>query len=519
MESTAYTVPQILLALLPLLWLLAGLGPLKLPSHVAGLVALGLTAAVACLVYGMGAAPAAGAGLEGAALALFPIVWVVVSAVFVYNVSVSTGSMETIKRTLSGLSPDRRVQALILAFGFGGFLEAVAGFGTAVAIPAGIMAAMGFNPLLAATACLIANTIPVAFGVLGIPVITLAQVTDLNLTRLALYTALQLIPFIVALPLVLVAFVTGGARHIRGAAGISVASGAAFALGQTLAAAFIGAELAAVVGSLAALAVIVLWTKVRPVRNPWLFPGEAVNPEAQAHREPLAASLKAWSPYVIALIIILAVKYLPLLDYLKRAPFTFSVQLYFGPGGKPQAFAWATSGGTALFVAAVLSGFIQGAKLPQLMNVLGKTIKQLWKTTVTILSVVMLAKLMGYGGMTGALASSVASLTGPAYPLIAPLLGALGTFLTGSDTSSNVLFGPLQKNTAISLGMNPEWLAAANASGATAGKMISPQSISIAASAANLNGSEGKILGRTVKYCAVYALLIGVVVWASGFLL
>jgi lactate permease len=509
-----------LLALLPLLVLLVGLGALKLPTHLAGLAALAVTAALAVSAFGMGALPAAQAGLEGAMLALFPIVWVVVSAVFVYNVAVSTGSMETIKRTLSSISPDRRVQALILAFGFGGFLEAVAGFGTAVAIPAGIMAAMGFHPLLAATACLIANTIPVAFGVLGIPVITLAQVTDLSLANLALYTALQLIPFIVALPLVLVAFVTGGVKHIRGVGLLCVASGAAFAAGQTLAAAAIGPELAAVVGSLASLAVIVLWTKLRPVKRPWLFPGEtdAESTDTTA-KIPLSASLRAWSPYLIILAIVLAVKFLPFLGFLNKPPFTVSAQFYFGPGGKPQSFALASSGGTALFAAAIASGFIQGATLLQIVKVLGKTLRQLWKTAVTILCVVMLAKLMGYSGMVGALASAVAWLSGPVYPLIAPLLGALGTFLTGSDTSSNVLFGGLQKNTAISLGMDPEWLATANASGATAGKMISPQSISIATSSTGLGGSESKILGKTLKYCVVYVVLIGVVVWAAGFLL
>jgi lactate permease len=426
--------------------------------------------------------------------------------------------METIKRTLSGISPDRRVQALILAFGFGGFLEAVAGFGTAVAIPAGIMAAMGFHPLLSATACLIANTIPVAFGVLGNPVITLAQVTDLNLSRLSLYTALQLIPFIVLLPPVLVAFVTGGIKGIRGVGLLSVTAGAAFAAGQTLAAAFIGPELAAVVGSLLSLAVIVLWTKVRPVKRPWLFPGEAAA-AAGAAGVTTSEFLRAWSPYLIILGVILAVKYLPFLAFLKNPPFTLSAQFYFGPGGKHQTFALASSGGTALFVAAVASGLIQGATPMQILKVLGKTIKQLWKTAVTILCVVMLAKLMGYSGMVGAIASAIAALAGPVYPLIAPVLGALGTFLTGSDTSSNVLFGELQKNTAASLGMNAEWLAAANASGATAGKMISPQSISIATSATGLQGSEGKILGKTLKYCVMYAALIGVVVWAVGFLL
>lgn len=542
------------LALLPLIWLLAGLGALRLPAHKAGGVALALTALIAWLAFGMQPLRIAEASLEGAALSLFPIVWVVVSAVFVYNVAVSTGSMDVMKNTLSRLSPDRRVQALILAFGFGGFLEAVAGFGTAVAIPAGIMAAMGFEPLLAATVCLIANTIPVAFGVLGIPVIILAQTTGLALDKLTLYTALQLIPFIVLLPFVLIYAVTGSVRHIRGVVGLSLASGASFAAGQTLAAIFIGPELAAVVGSLAALAVMLAWTRLWPVRNVYRFKGEkaplretdestgtgavaAAMPKDASKTMPVSILkttpteilkttpadilkttptdiLKAWSPYIFVLALILAVKYLPFLQFLLRYPFTLSQQFYFGPGGKSQNFALATSGGTILFLSAVVSGYLQGASTGKIVKVLGKTLKQLLKTALTILSVVMLAKIMGYSGMVGEIAVAAAVLAGPAFPLIAPLIGALGTFLTGSDTSSNVLFGGLQKSTALQLGVSPEWLAAANASGATAGKMISPQSISIATSSTGLAGSEGRILSTTIRYCIAYAILIGIIVLA-----
>lgn len=516
MNQTELNLLKTALALIPLLWLLLGLGLLKMPPHRAGAIALALTAVIAGFAFKMPALPIAQASLEGAMLALFPIVWVVVSAVFVYNVAVSTGSMEAIKKTLSGLSQDRRVQALLLAFGFGGFLEAVAGFGTAVAIPAGIMAAMGFEPLLAATVCLIANTIPVAFGVLGIPVITLAQTTGLSLARLSVFTAVQLIPFIVLLPLVLIFAVTGGIRNIRGVAAMSIAAGVAFAAGQTLAAVFIGPEIAAVIGSLLSLAVVVAWVKIRPVKTPWLFSGEApaTGSAAAGGSAKLSDSLKAWSPYILILAIILAVKYLPFLSFLKSPPFTLSAQFYFGEGGKPQAFALAASGGTALFLAAIVSGLIQGATLRKICGVLAKTLKQLWKTAVTILCVVMLAKIMGYSGMVGAIAVAIAALAGPVYPLIAPLIGALGTFLTGSDTSSNVLFGDLQRRTALQLGISPEWLTAANASGATAGKMISPQSISIATSSTGLHGSEGRILGKTLKYCIVYAVLIGVVVIA-----
>ncbi len=505
---------KIILAFIPLAWLLYSLGKIRMPAYKAGIIALLLTYVIAFWGFEMKTVPILQASLEGVMLALFPILWVIVSALFVYNVTVETGSMEQIKHMLSGISPDRRIQSLILAFAFGGFLEAVAGFGTAVAIPAGILAAMGFNPLLAATLCLIANTIPVAFGVLGIPIITLSQVTGLPLASLALYTAVQLIPFIVLLPFVLVFAVTGSFKNIKGVAGVSVASGAAFALGQTFTTIYMGPELAAVVGSLASLAVIVAWAKLLPVRKIWLFDGEKADFDRVNTKIDMPAAIRAWSPYLFILGIIIVMRFIPALnDY----PFTLKKQFYFGPDGKPLSFQLATGAGTVLFISAVLGGLVQGASIIKISAMLMHTLKQLYKTIVTVLSIVILAKVMGYSGMTGSIASTLAAVSGRLYPLVAPLIGALGTFLTGSDTSSNVLFGNLQSQTAAQLGMSREWIAAANASGATAGKMISPQSISIATAATGLSGNEGRILSSTLKYCIIYVALMGILTLAFAF--
>lgn len=504
---------RIIMAFVPILWLLFSLGKLKMPAFRASLIALTITASIALAVFAMPAISVVEASVEGFMLALFPILWVIVSALFVYNITVETGSMDKIKKMLAGISPDRRIQGLILAFGFGGFLEAVAGFGTAVAIPAGILSAMGFHPLMAATVCLIANTIPVAFGVLGVPVVTLAQVTFLSLDKLSLYTALQLIPFVVFLPLVIVFVITGSFKNIKGIAGVSIASGVAFAAGQTGMAVFVGPELAAVVGSIASLAVIILWLKMMPAKNIWLFKGEEVSRTYANDAVNLQDAIRAWSPYMLILLIILATRFIPFLDFLNQYPFVLKQQFYYGQGGKAMVFQLATSGGTILFISAVLGGLINRASLKHISRILVKTLKQVNRTIITVLSIVALAKVMGYSGMVTLIAGTFASVSGKLFPVISPFIGALGTFLTGSDTSSNVLFGGLQKQTALQLGMNEEWLTAANASGATAGKMISPQSISIATAATGLSGKEGNILGTTMKYCLIYVLLMGILVF------
>lgn len=488
------------------------------------MAAMLLTLAIAATGFGMRPVHMLQASLEGVAVALFPIVWVIISALFVYNISLETGAMQKIKQMLSYISSDRRIQALLLAFSFGGFLEAAAGFGTAVAIPAGILTAMGFNPMLAASVCLIANTIPVAFGVLGIPVITLAQVTSLPLDTLTLYTAIQLVPFVILLPAVLIFAVTGNVKNIKGIIGVSMASGLSFAAGQTAAAVLLGPEPAAVIGSLLSLSVIVVWMKISPVKEIWLFKGEIsggrdvnmISSRAKSN-EPkgitLMQALASWSPYLIILFLIFVTRFIPYLNFLNEYPFVLKRQFYFGGSGKQISFQLATGSGTILFIAAFAGGLIQGASMGKLAGILWKTFVQVKKTIVTVISIVVLAKVMSYSGMSGVAATALVSVGHSFYPLIAPLIGALGTFLTGSDTSSNVLFGNLQKQAAVQLGMNQEWLAAANASGATAGKMISPQSIAIATAAAGLSGNEGKILNTTVKYCIVYVIAMGLVVY------
>lgn len=500
-------------ALVPLVWLFISLWKLKMPAYKAGMVALILTLGLAFALFGAKPIMVTQAVIEGVMLSVFPILWVIFSALFVYNITVKSGSMDLIKSLLSGISTDRRIQALILAFSFGGFLEAVAGFGTAVAIPAGILAAMGFEPVLAAAVCLIANTIPVAFGVLGVPVVTLAQLTGLPLDRLSLFTSLQLLPFILLLPFIIVHVVTGSIKNIKGAVIVSLLSASVFAAAQTLTAVYAGPETAAVAGSLLSLAVTVAFIKMFPVKKVWRFKNDSGAAGEQHFKKGFVSTFKALSPYIIMLIGIALTRFVPALGFLKEYPFTLHKQFYFGTGGKAMTFDLATSGGTLFFIAAIIGGIIQKLGMKDFAGMFVKTLKQIWKTAATVVSVVVLAKIMGYSGMVDSISKMVASASGRFFPFLAPALGALGTFLTGSDTSSNVLFGNLQKQTATRLNMNVEWLVSSNASGATAGKMISPQSITIATSATDLSGKEGTLLGITFKYCILYTILLGILVF------
>ncbi|RBP68251.1 lactate permease [Alkalibaculum bacchi] len=510
-----------ILALLPILCVLVCLAILKIKAYKATILSMAIAFVLSVTVWNMPVNFARQAVVEGVITAMWPIIWVIIAAIFTYNITVKTGAMGTINKTLSNISPDQRIQVLILAFAFGGFLEASAGFGTAVAIPASLLAGMGFNPVFAAVICLIANTVPVAFGGIGIPVITLAEVTGLSLEQLSAYTAFQLFFFIIVLPFVLVLVLTKSFKTLKDVFGVCLISGLIFAVLQTLVAIYVGPELAAIVGSLGSLLAIILYVRVFPVKNVWRFPDEREIAAGVSEAEVITGKqqLKSWAPYIALFVLIMSVNLIPALKPLHNI--ASKVQLYFGPGGKPVSLQWLTTPGTLMFLSAVIGGLIQGKqgrKIHDLVETFIASIKQLIPTIVVVSSIVAMAKLMGYSGMVSVIAVSIATIAGSAYPLIAPLIGALGTFVTGSDTSSNILFGALQTQTALQIGANPAWLAAANTVGASAGKMISPQSIAIAASATSLVGKEGKILNTTLPYCIGYTLLLGIEILVVGWL-
>ena len=494
------------IAMIPVLWLIVSLGVLKMPAHKTCSFTVILTLAIAIICWRMKFIDGITATVEGMAIALWPILLVIVAALFTYNLAVETKTMDVIKKMLSSITTDKRIQVLILAWGFGGFLEAVAGYGTAVAIPASILASLGFNPLFAAVLCLLANTVPTAFGALGIPVTTLATVTGLEVVHLSYVTSIQLAGFIVLIPFLLVILTEKSIKALKGVVGITLVSGITFAIPQIFIAKYLGADLPALVASICSMACTILMAKA--------MNKEKV--EAKEDKIGLKEGVLAWLPYILLCgLILIASPLVPSINSL-LAKASSNIHIYTGDATSTTAFSWINTPGMMILIATFIAGLIQKLKFTYMLDVLKRTIIQLKTSFITIMSIVAISKIMSHSGMTSSISFGLCAITGSFYPLIAPLLGAIGTFVTGSDTSANILFGALQTEAAKSLSIDPYWIAAANTAGATAGKMISPQSIAIATSATGLIGSEGKILSTTVKYCLGYVIILGLIVYFGG---
>ena len=494
------------IAMIPVLWLIISLGVLKMPAHKTCSFTVILTLIIAMICWRMKFIDGITATVEGMAIALWPILLVIVAALFTYNLAVETKTMDVIKTMLSSITTDKRIQVLILAWGFGGFLEAVAGYGTAVAIPASILASLGFNPIFAAVICLLANTVPTAFGALGIPVTTLATVTGLEVVHLSYVTSIQLAGFIVLIPFLLVILTEKSIKALKGVVGITLVSGITFAVPQVFIAKYLGADLPALVASICSMACTILMAK-------------AMNKEKVETKEDkigLKEGVLAWLPYILLCgLILIASPLVPSINSL-LAKASSNIHIYTGDATSTTAFSWINTPGMMILIATFIAGLIQKLKFTYMLDVLKRTVIQLKTSFITIMSIVAISKIMSHSGMTSSISFGLCAITGSFYPLIAPLLGAIGTFVTGSDTSANILFGALQTEAAKSLSIDPYWIAAANTAGATAGKMISPQSIAIATSATGLIGSEGKILSTTVKYCLGYVIILGLIVYFGG---
>jgi lactate permease len=505
-----------LLALLPIAWLMISLGIMKIPAHKACTSVLGIALIEAIIFWKMPTLNAFTAALEGVIMAVWPIALIIIAAIFTYNLALHTKSMNTIKNMLAGITTDKRIQVLILAWGFGGFLEAVAGYGTAVAIPASILAALGFEPVFAAVICLIANTVPTAFGAIGTPVISLAKIANIDVNVLSYFVGIQLVLFIILIPLVLVLITTKSLKGLKGVVGISLASGLAFAIPQILAAKYMGAELPALLGSVCSMAVTILIAKRMSSKVKISESSASLEAAVTVEGVTLKEGILAWLPYILVFVFIILSSQLVPFIYKPLSNIKSSVMIYTGAGAKPYDIKWIATPGTIIIIATVIGGLLQEAKAKEIVVVFGKTCKQLTKSTITVIAIVAMAKVMDYSGMIRSLAEMLVTITGSYYPIFSGVIGALGTFVTGSDTSSNVLFGRLQTEVAASINVNPIWLAAANTSGATAGKMISPQSIAVATAATGLAGAEGKILNKTLKFCAGYVVILGLLVFVGS---
>ncbi len=508
------------LALLPIIWLIIALTALKIPGFKACVVALVIAYVLAVTVFKMPLLNSVTAVAEGAALALWPIIIVIIAAIFTYNVCVATGKMEVIKKMLAGVTTDKRVLVLIIAWGFGGFMEGMAGFGTAVAIPASMLWGLGFDPVFAAIVCLIANATPTAFGSIGIPTTTLAKITGLDVMSLSTNTVIILAVLIILTPFVLV-YLTGkkSKNSFKGIGIITLISGLSFLIPEFLVAKFLGAELPVVIGSVFSMLCTIGAAKVFGKKE--VDPQFALEQKVETHRSNigLKEAFKAWSPFLLIFILLLSTSKLiaPLNTLL--ATVKTVVPIYTGENAAPYTFSWLATPGMWIILAAFIGGKIQGATMSQMLKIFYKTLIQLSKTIVTIIAIMATAKLMGYSGMISAIAVMFVTVTGSFYPLFAPLLGAIGTFVTGSGTSASVLFGGLQLETSVALNLNQPWITASNTAGAVMAKMISPQSIAIAVAAVSLQGKESVLLKGTIKIFVMFLLVVGIITFIGARLL
>jgi lactate permease len=550
-----------LCAVLPLLTLFVLLGALKVKAWIAGLVALLVAILVATVLYSMPVDQALLSAAEGAAFGFFPILWIVINAIWVYNLTVETGHFDVLRRSFEKVSPDQRIQAIIIAFCFGALLEALAGFGTPVAITVVMLMALGFAPLKAAAVALIANTAPVAFGALATPIVTLATVTSgvndnpgLTTETLGAMVGRQTPILAVVVPLVLV-FVVDGRRGLRQTWPVALVSGLAFGVAQFLASNYLSVPLTDIIAALVAAAAVVAMLRVwTPSESPDLArqahttvgahsggagatAGEQLGdrPGAQGPRDPGAPSIgsggrdalpdgrgevaKAYAPYLIIIVIFALANIAGVKAFLAKEPWTYTFAWpglhVFGRGSSTPlssttfSFGWLPAAGTMMVLAGILTAIVLKVSPARALRAYGRTYAELKWAILTVMAVLALAYVMNQSGQTTTLGAFLAQ-TGGFFAFLAPILGWIGVAVTGSDTSANALFGALQVQTAARAGLDPVLLAAANTSGGVLGKMISPQNLAIAAAAVGMAGKEGELFRKVFVWSLV--LLLGMCV-------
>lgn len=516
------------------------LGVKRVKGHIAAIAGLGSAVLLAIAVWGMPAGLAISATLNGAMYGIFPIVWIVVTAIWVYNMTVESGEFEIIKNSLASITDDRRLQAIFIAFAFGSFIEGTAGFGTPVAITAAMLVGLGFNPVYAAGLCLIANTAPVAFGAIGIPIVVAAQVSNLDMMKISQIVGRQL-PFLaVIVPLWLVVLMSGWKRAMEVLPAVLVA-GLCFAVTQFFTSNYINPYLPDITSAVVTIVGLLIFLKFWKPANVWHFPDE--KPAAGGKVQLKYSSgevLRAWAPYLIlaALVFLWADdKYiklkLTLLNIDKMNPF-FSISW---PGldglifknvpvvaakvAYPAKYTvnLLSAAGTAILFSGILSVFIiPNYGFGRATSCFVRTVKQLVFPICTIAMILGLAYIMNYSGMSSTLGLAFTA-TGGLFPFFSPILGWLGVFLTGSDTSANALFGSMQKTAAEQIGVDPHLTVAANSAGGVCGKMISPQSISVATAATGMVGQEGTIFRFTLMHSIVMVLFMSCLTLAQAYAL
>jgi lactate permease len=524
-----------LVAAIPIVLLALMLGVWRKPSWMAALSALGSALVISLAVYGMPVQLALLSAVYGAAYGLFPIAWVVFSSIMLYRLAVDTGKFEIIKDSVGSLTDDRRLQAMFIAFSFGAFIEGAAGFGAPVAVAGAMLAGLGFNPFYAAGICLLANTAPVAFGSIGIPVVTLANVTGLPIMSLSAMVGRLCALISVFIPGYLI-FVMAGRKRALEVMPAIVACGVSFAGMQFFVSNYIGAELTDILSSLTCIIVMVAVLKLWRPKTIMRLEGDGDVVHA-AKKHDGKAVFMAWLPYLLLVVFVLAwgepsikgaidrwtnsllPEWLPrnattlnglnvpgLHNQITRVP---PVTAAASPYGAVYTFNWLSASGTSCLLATLLTALLLGAGPRGVARAYKATFTQLKFAMLTIASMLGLAYLMNYSGMTSTLGLMLAS-TGGAFPFFSAVVGWLGVFLTGSDTSANALFGNLQVVTANALGLNPILTASVNSAAGVMGKMISVQSIAVAVAATGMTSAdESRLFRFTIKHSVLLMIVMG----------
>ena len=557
-----------LVAMLPLLTLFVLLGVLRMAAWKAALVSLVVSLVVAIVAYSMPVGQASMAGIEGAVFGFFPILWIVINAIWVYNMTVVTGHFDVLRRSFAKVSDDQRIQAVIIAFCFGALMEALAGFGTPVAITSVMLIALGFKPIKAAVVALVANTAPVAFGALAVPITTLATVTGLPEHQLSQIVGRQTPLLAIFVPMALV-FIIDGWRGVRATLPATLTVGITFAIAQFVTSNFVSTQLTDIVASLVAAASVMLLLRVwRPAGSYVEAPevgtdvraagvshgsrgvsklgrsGAEVDEEVRESGYPIgmvtastAAELaerdrqhhdsggdvfKAYAPYLI-IIVVFSLAQIPVIKDALAAPTRsfqwpgLDLQTASGKVSTLPTFKlnWLAAAGTLMVVAGLITIPVIRISPAKAFRALLDTYRQLFAAIVTVMAVLGLAYVMNASGQTATLGAWMAG-AGAAFAILSPILGWLGVAVTGSDTSSNSLFGALQVSAANQVGLSPALMAAANSSGGVLGKMISPQNLAIAAAAVGMSGREGDIFRKVIGWSLGFLAFMCVIVYLQS---
>jgi lactate permease len=537
------------MAVLPVVFFFVALAVLRLKGHVAGTITVAIALGVAILGYGMPADMAFASAAYGFCYGLWPISWIIVTAVFLYKITVKTGQFDVIRASVLSITEDQRLQMLLVGFAFGAFLEGAAGFGAPVAITAALLVGLGFNPLYAAGLCLIANTAPVAFGAMGIPILVAGKVTGIDPFLIGQMTGRQLPLLSVFVPFWLV-YMMDGRKGIRDTWPAILVAGGTFAVTQFFTANYVGPELPDITSALVSLVSLTVFLKFWKPREIFRFAnaGDSMGASAVAGASiasaPRANSalrytpgqiFKAWSPFIIltVLVTIWSIKpFKALFDkggvlaswvFKIEVPHLHNLVIKTAPivaASKPYEAIYKldlfSATGTAILFAALLSAVVLRFKPADCVETFVEVLNELKRPILSIGMVLAFAFVANYSGLSSTLALVLAG-TGAAFPFFSPFLGWLGVFLTGSDTSSNALFCSLQATTAHQVGVSDTLLVAANTTGGVTGKMISPQSIAVACAAVGLVGKESDLFRFTLKHSLFFLVIVGVITFVQAY--